>query len=158
MLKKLLIHIGFIAPPVFDSVDAIEAGVCVLSGRLHATATLESPIGQQPCVAFWYQSWFTGIRGSGGAVKRLRNVVAYAPGLSLALGDGLVELQAPLNPEGASEMTPEQHRRLDESDIPGFKARERIILEGDEVKVRGDAKWTQAESLWRLTDFDLLLD
>ena len=56
------------------------------------------------------------------------------------------------------EMTPAQHRRLDKSDIPGFKARERIIVDGDPIRARGSAKWSDAECLWHLESFELLLE
>lgn len=157
MLSKLLTLLGFIEPPFYDSVEQMEPGPCLVRGQLHSLTSLESPIGRQPCVAFWYQAWFSGIRGSGGAIKSLRNVVVYAPDLTLELGDGFVGLGTEPSSADAPEMTPAQHRRLDKSDIPGFKARERIIVDGDEVRVRGRARWSESEALWRLEDFAVLL-
>ena len=157
MLTRLLVHLGLFTLPSFDSIEQLRPGLCLVSGHLHSSALLESPIAKRPCVAFWYTAWFTGIRGAGGSVKRLRNVVAYAPDLSVMLPDGVVGLGNESS-SAPPEMTPAQHRQLDRSDIPGFKARERIIVDGDPIRVRGDAKWSEAECLWRLADFNLLLE
>lgn len=157
MLSKLLLHLGLIAPPSFDTVEEMQPGPCFVRGHLHSTSTLESPIARQPCVAFWYQAWFTGIRGAGGSVKRLRSVVAYAPELAVVVPDGMIALGSERASSEPPEMTPGQHRRLDSSDIPGFKARERLILDGDPIRARGSARWSDSECLWRLDPFDLLL-
>ncbi|MFH1469522.1 MAG: hypothetical protein ABIO70_34375 [Pseudomonadota bacterium] len=133
MLTDLLKR--FFSGPIEHTVLAeASAGKVMLVGAISpADDLLASPIEGKACVAFYYRStWEAPTRGA--AITRLvEEAQVYAPAFFVALEDARVRVV----PQQSDSFGNQDHQRLLNAAMPGFRAAEQLIKPRDRVRLHG---------------------
>lgn len=153
MLKKIANWLSGGGDVEIPTYGQLRKGRAKVTGFIHAVSSLESPIEQRPCVAFYYRASFSStraIRFSPSGTRHLRSAVVYADELFLDMPGGRLLLI----PKERETFAAEEHEILLAKGISGFRAKEDCIEQGERVQVRGVLR--QLEKSWQML-FDYLV-
>jgi hypothetical protein len=139
----------FSGPTEHTSLSEAPAGKVLLVGEVAAGAEpLASPIEGKTCVAFHYRStWEAPTRGA--AVTRLvEEAQVHAPGFLLVLADARLRIVPPTGQTFGRE----DHQRLLNAAMPGFRATEELVKPRDRVRLHGrlhlgDDPWLELDHI-----------
>jgi hypothetical protein len=137
-LRRVLERLGLAVPPERRSLAGLRPGPVHLVGVLECGEPLTSPIAGTACACYRYSARATGSgrADSGARARRLLTATVYGGALALTLDDGRLALVPPRS----DSFGPEAHAALEARDYGGFRARERLLLPGTEVRVLGVAR------------------
>lgn len=137
MLKKLLEKLAGTPETTIRNYGELEKGNIAVEGVIRTDEPIKAPIGGANCAGFYYKCTHKVPSRLKGYIRRkLRDVLSYAPGLTVKMKGGVL----PISPRKNQSWTEKQHRILLNEDYMDFKASEKIIRSGDRVRVVGKAR------------------
>ena len=138
-------------PEPTAELSQVEVGLNLIEGIVRVAEPLRSPVRGQNCVAFFYRSFLVITGGRAPAFHKLKQAEVYAP-FELEMEGGALKV-VPVKP-GSFES--KDHQELSRRYGKEFQGVEEVILPGARVRLRGHARRTNGELVFKMKEIEVI--